>query len=609
VIRTIGIYFGTPNGWYPLFFSGISESWRTRIFSLSRFGSEGKPDGWDKVTTFRFSPWSSGEGKVTFRLRNFRFLPKDPAENYVKNGSFEISGAGIPYGWGSGHWGVGDLPWAADMDMWRRHWHLDRKVAKHGSVSLCIENTSELPPLRAVSVWLYPPKEKKGERFTLSAWLKSDRDKLPVSLGSKVFEVGKEWTQAVVKGISIPERFSVAISPQAPGKLWIDAVQLQAGEQATGEFHPFIEDEAIAARERLIDWSPPRRTREVAAGRHTTLPVKPASVTIDADGRFLVDGKPYIQHSLGLEFVSNLDILNFVAQSGFKDVCIYFRDNLTTEQVKNIFDRCAQVGLRLIPWLGGKGVEQVSERVRALKDHPALLCWYVMDEPSGEEGFAEAEARLKLARELDPAHPAFINYLSNKLEGHAGDIYSTDVYPIPHSTPMAAINAVRSMKAAAAREHKPVWMWLQGTGYAYWMDREPTPRELSCMVYGSLIAGARGIYYFAQIPRTKECWDEMRALCVEVDGLAPALYSLEPAPELQCDNQNILCSAYRHRGDIWVLAVNTSDKPLQARFALKSPLHIVEVIFEGRKIQPQAGSWQDSFGAYERHVYRFRLGG
>ena len=35
---------------------------------------------------------------------------------------------------------------------------------------------------------------------------------------------------------------------------------------------------------------------------------------------------------------------------------------------------------------------------------------------------------------------------------------------------------------------KPVWMWLQGTGYAYWMDREPTPRELSCMVYGSLIA-------------------------------------------------------------------------------------------------------------------------
>ena len=110
-----------------------------------------------------------------------------------------------------------------------------------------------------------------------------------------------------------------------------------------------------------------------------------------------------------------------------------------------------------------------------------------------------------------------------------------------------------------APERKPVWMWLQGTGYAYWMDREPTPRELSCMVYGSLLAGARGIYYFAQVPRTKACLDEMRAMCVEVDEVAPAIYSLEEAPAVATEAPGILCQSYLHEGRLWVLAVNTQN--------------------------------------------------
>ncbi|PIX39732.1 MAG: hypothetical protein COZ56_16605 [Armatimonadetes bacterium CG_4_8_14_3_um_filter_58_9] len=608
-VRMVGLYFGTSTGWYPTYWGGATESWTTKTFSLARFGVEDKPDGWDKVTTLRFSPWGTGAGKVTFRLRNFRTVPKDPGENFLKNGSFEIPGVGVPYGWGSGHWGVGDLPWATDMDLWRRHWHLDTTVAKHGSTSLYIENTPELPLLKAVTVWLSPPWEAQRqsvEKYTLSAWLKSDQEKLPVAVGPKVIEVGQEWVQAVAKEVPFPAGMAVTIAPKAPGKLWIDAVQLQTCEEATAEFHPCFDDEGLIAREKLVDWSSPRRTREVAAGRHITGPVKPAKVSIDAQGRFLLDGKPYIQHSLGLEYVSNPDILNFVAKSGFKDVCIQIRENVTTDQLKGIFDRCAEVGLRVIPWLDGRiPRERYADHLRALKDHPALLCWYVMDEPSGEL-FAEAEARLKLAKELDPTHPAFINYLSNKLEGHAGDIYSTDVYPIPHSTPMEAINAVNTMQAAAEKEHKPVWMWLQSTGYAYSMDREPTPRELSCMVYGSLIAGARGIYYFAQIPRTKECFDEMRTLCVEVDALTPALGSLDPVPEIRCDQSNILCQAYLHQGEAWVLAVNTSDTRREARFTLSRATRNAEVVFEGRRIAAQGDSWSDNFGPYERHAYRCR---
>ncbi len=607
VAGNVGIYFGTPNGWYTKFWWwGAPDDWTPRTFRLDGWGTEGEPDGWDKVDRFRFSIWSAGAGKATYRLRNFRILPLDRAENFVKNGSFEIPGIGVAYGWGSGHWGVGDLPWAADMDLWRERWYLDHAVAKYGKSSLCLDNREDVPLLKAYSVWIKLPRNLKPS--VLSAWLRSDQESLPVTMqcggrSVKVTATG-EWTQAVLPAIPRADRMTIIISPNARGKLWIDGVQLQALENPTVEFHPCESDEGFAAREAKVDWSFPQRTPEVAAGRSISGPVEPAKVIVDEHGRVLVNGKPYIQHSLGLEFVRDLPVLNFAAASGFRDVCCQIRPSVTTERLKEIFDRCAEVGLRIIPWLDGAiPREQFAQHIKTLKDHPALLCWYVYDEPSGAR-FAEADYRYKLARELDPDHPALINYLSSKLQDHTGDIYSTDVYPIPHGTPSGAVSAVRAMKRSAAGSNKPVWMWLQGTGYAYWMDREPSPRELSCMIYGSLIEGARGIYYFAQIPRTKQCWDEMRAACVEIDALTPALSSLEQAPEIACDEPDILCRAYRLDGETWVLAVNTTATAHDATFELENATGMLKVEFEGREVKAEAGSWADRFGPYGRHVYR-----
>ena len=605
----IGIYFGTANGWYSRFWwGGVPDAWSPKNFRLSTFSQEDKPDGWDKVTTFRVSIWSTGAGKTTYRLRNFQVQPIDLSECFLKNGSFEVPGVGVPYGWGSGHWGVGHLPWATNMDLWRKHWHLDQTVAKHGSASLRIESTADLPRLAASSVWVTLP--KAASAYTLSAWLKSDRDKLPVTLScdgrSMTAEAGLEWTQAKLNIKPESTRVTVAIAPQATGTLWIDSVQLQAGSEPTPDFHAAPADDLIAQREQRVDWTPPTRSAKIAAGRSISGAIKATKVEIDQHGRFLVDGKPYIQHSFGLEFVSDLNLLNFVADSGFRDVCIQVRETITTARLRAMFERCALVGLRIIPWLDGRiKIERFSEHINALKDHPALLCWYVYDEPSGER-FAKANERLRIARKLDPGHPAFINYLGNKLEEHLGDIYSTDIYPIPHGSPTGAINGVVRMSAAAKKEHKPVWMWLQGTGYAYWMDREPTPRELSCMAYGSLISGARGIYYFAQVPRTKECFDEMRALCVEIEAITPALSSLEAAPEISLNKPNILRAAYAHNRLITILAVNTQNTAQSVQLGLISSGSRVEVLFEDRQCTAKNGVWEDTFGPYERHVYQLR---
>ncbi len=71
-------------------------------------------------------------------------------------------------------------------------------------------------------------------------------------------------------------------------------------------------------------------------------------------------------------------------------------------------------------------------------DHPALLAWYIADEPNGYR--IEPDSLLKiynLVRELDPWHPVTIvfmaPFLSSRQYADALDIVMADPYPVPDS--------------------------------------------------------------------------------------------------------------------------------------------------------------------------------
>ncbi len=146
----------------------------------------------------------------------------------------------------------------------------------------------------------------------------------------------------------------------------------------------------------------------------------------------------------------------------------------TFNERKSYMDRCAELGMKvhynLLSVSGGGGVssliegiseEQKRERlmaeISAFRDHPALLAWYISDEPTGNKISPEQlENIYRIVKEADPWHPVSIvfmaPFLSSKKYAGALDIVMADPYPIPNGPVSQVGNVARPAKSRIQRE-------------------------------------------------------------------------------------------------------------------------------------------------------------
>lgn len=131
-----------------------------------------------------------------------------------------------------------------------------------------------------------------------------------------------------------------------------------------------------------------------------------------------------------------------------------YQSNLpdTYEERKAYMDRCAQVGMKVqysINSLVGSGhngargldmseedkQEILKKEIIAFRDHPALLSWYMNDEPDGQSRPpALLEKVYQLIKELDTYHPVSVVFMlpsKFSLFQNTMDIAMTDPYPVP----------------------------------------------------------------------------------------------------------------------------------------------------------------------------------
>jgi len=238
---------------------------------------------------------------------------------------------------------------------------------------------------------------------------------------------------------------------------------------------------------------------------------------------------------------------------------------------------CRRYGVFVIPYIGSE-VSHLRAVAAALKDEPAILGWYIRDEPNPDflPEFLQCRAALQ---EVAPQQPALcLFYRPDSAADFAPHqpLLLTDCYPLTYMHQGTSIGphfAVREGALALGRElgqfnmwgnrgvlewmdlcralcgNRPHWITLQGfeSGDGHLVRwRQPTAAEIRLQTYLAVAGGAKGIHYFRYGTLTDDfgnplpavhgehtpLWEEIGRLGAELTPLGPLLVEAEVAEPL-----------------------------------------------------------------------------
>jgi hypothetical protein len=157
-----------------------------------------------------------------------------------------------------------------------------------------------------------------------------------------------------------------------------------------------------------------------------------------------------------------------------------------------------------------------------------------------------------------------------------------------------------------ARAGQPVWIALQTTGNAYFYYREPNPGEFEFMTFSSLIKGASGFIYFAQLPHSKSLRDAMSELFGVLDKYTPMLLAAPwRAGHVKTGNTAMLATR-EYKGEKYIIALNKSDSRQDIEFEISGGKTFSQAkeLISNKKIMIKNNKFFDNYAAFEYKVYK-----
>ncbi len=264
--------------------------------------------------------------------------------------------------------------------------------------------------------------------------------------------------------------------------------------------------------------------------------------------------------------------------------------------------------------------------VPTLRSAPALLAWYLVDEPELQDIPAEVVAggRADILELDSQSSIAIVVYRRERYSDYAGatDVLMTDIYPIrgARNWPLRSVGDAVWEAIDATANAKPVWAVVQAFGYQNEVNngwghaREPTVHELRAMTYLAIVQGTSGIFFYAYhgsryyIEDSPEFWQAVKDVAGEINALLPCLVRPPAAPvtmSLSRATSQIYCTTRTDGQSSYLIAVNAGPEPASAHFRLSGQPQMADVLFEGRSVDVEAGVLADRFDAYAVHVYRY----
>jgi len=362
------------------------------------------------------------------------------------------------------------------------------------------------------------------------------------------------------------------------------------------------------------------------------LSAKDYSVQIDNYTKSLVvDGKPFFPFGFYAYWPLQERLAENEVVNGFNLISPYHK--ILKEEIaqrKAYLDRCADLGIKvnynLCSLVGGGGVgtsrlnlsedkldDLLRKEIEMFKEHPAILSWYIADEPVLNGINPELlESKYNLIKSIDKYHPISIVFMRPVKSGKYSkclDIAMADPYPIPDYPITLVSQRVEQLKKNLP--DKVVWVVPQAFGGSEWWKREPTRQEIRNMTYQAVISGATGIKYFVRnglnsFPKSTVTWAECGAVALEIAEVVPQILSAEDSPKIQCEQDDILVRAWQAEGLITILTANNINKPRKINLKFPEvPLNCkVRILSENREIDAVDGEFQDMIDAYGTKIYQ-----
>ena len=314
-------------------------------------------------------------------------------------------------------------------------------------------------------------------------------------------------------------------------------------------------------------------------------------VWIDSYRRCIVDGKPFFP--LGMYWNPNEKQMAAYTNGPFN--CVIHYEMMTPARL----DFCRKAGLMSFSALDHKlwktaetapkaeadaARAKLAAGIDAIKDHPALLGWYLGDEYDVRKA-KRVNALNRFVSERDPDHPTYlVQDRVYDLDAFtvAADVIGLDPYPVPRQ-PVRRITDFMRDGRKAVFDTLPHWSVPQSFAWLWYHDdftqangRFPTLAEMRSINWQHIACGANGLIPFAYhcffYPLNRQDWRPLWALaveaCREVARMAPVLLSVEPAPAVTPDSEALVCRSWVKDGDLYVLACNIEPKPLYAAIDL-----------------------------------------
>ena len=363
-------------------------------------------------------------------------------------------------------------------------------------------------------------------------------------------------------------------------------------------------------------------------------PVPANACLIDAQGRAIVNGKPYLPVGLYIDNFIKED-LDRIGASPFNCIMPYHvmvgrfdkTQHPTIESIRECLDYSHEKGLKVLfgtqwahegirnaltYWMGAQGdTAVITKVVETFKDHPALLAWYLCDElPVSMKD--RLEKRRALVNRLDPFHPTWsVFYQNDDLPFYGGgqDVIGVDNYPVKFADNVQMKIVAKQMDAVDLTG-LPTWVVPQAHNMGTFEAKDaedakrfldPTEDQmLSMSLYmaargakgfifyaGNLLAMTEEVFYAPNRNRIKDApapqteadfarrWAELSRVGGVLRGLEPFLLADKPAPEvkLAVEKGEVVAHEFRDaEGTVRILIAGVGPGESQAVITTTAPM-------------------------------------